>query len=335
VENDESTDKRSRWIVNDESEGIFDAIIVTVGTCGKPMYVPFPGMPKEFMEEKGIAKPKPKSHGNKQDEVEDSWAEDSDTFHGEILHSSELDSLDEGALDGKNIVVIGAGASGVEAVETALSKGAKKCSMLARDDKVARLMTSDVYQNSQILQWIIPRDIFIDTTIAMQPFGRQMPLSWIWESFIKWYHYQDLADLAPADKGLFEGTPVVNNKFLEDIRSERCDYVRGDTLRLTSKGALVNKRARGTKPGDQGSKSEISGDIVVLATGFHKPTVSFLPEKELFPKKYERPNLYLQTFSTEDWSVLMTNSAYMNAIGSVGHIHIGICELIRTLHPAS
>ena len=34
----------------------------------------------------------------------------------------------------------------------------------------------------------------------------------------------------------------------------------------------------------------------------------------------QRPNLYLQNFSTEDWSVLMTNSAYVNAIGTVGHL---------------
>ena len=33
-----------------------------------------------------------------------------------------------------------------------------------------------------------------------------------------------------------------------------------------------------------------------------------------------RPNLYLQNFSTEDWSVLMTNSAYVNAIGTVAHL---------------
>jgi hypothetical protein len=71
-----------------------------------------------------------------------------------------------------------------------------------------------------------------------------------------------------------------------------------------------------------------------MATGFKKPKVDFLPD-ELFPDNYQvcvgilegmcyvlkfspfqRPNLYLQNFATEDWSVLMTNSAYMNAIGT-------------------
>lgn len=72
--------------------------------------------------------------------------------------------------------------------------------------------------------------------------------------------------------------------------------------------------------------------MIVLATGFQKPEIGFLPD-DLFPEGYEvcflsvtsvrvamlmiaqRPNLYLQNFSTEDWSVLMTNSSYTNAIG--------------------
>ena len=54
-------------------------------------------------------------------------------FKGDVLHSSELDNA---KLEGKHIIVIGSGASGVEAVETALEKGAKGCIMLARDDKV-------------------------------------------------------------------------------------------------------------------------------------------------------------------------------------------------------
>jgi len=67
----------------------------------------------------------------------------------------------------------------------------------------------------------------------------------------------------------------------------------------------------------------VRGDVVVLATGFKQPPVSFLPG-DLFPEGYERPNLYLQNFATEDWSVLLTNAAYKNAIGTVGHFHIGM-----------
>jgi cation diffusion facilitator CzcD-associated flavoprotein CzcO len=52
-----------------------------------------------------------------------------DKFKGKVVHSSELDGLD---LKGKRVAVIGAGASGVEAVELALNKGAKSISLLAR-----------------------------------------------------------------------------------------------------------------------------------------------------------------------------------------------------------
>lgn len=48
---DEELDPRqqghARWVVNDGEEGVFDAVIVTVGTCGKPRWVKFDGMPKE------------------------------------------------------------------------------------------------------------------------------------------------------------------------------------------------------------------------------------------------------------------------------------------------
>jgi hypothetical protein len=108
----------------------------------------------------------------------------------------------------------------------------------------------------------------------------------------------------------------VNDEFLPHVRDGKCTYIRGDTLRLTSKGVLVNTRSRDSHPGDAGEKKEFSADVIVLATGFEKPKIDFLPG-DLFPDGYARPDLYLQNFSTEDWSVLLTNSAYQNAIGTV------------------
>lgn len=149
---------------------------------------------------------------------------------------------------------------------------------------------------------------------------------------------------------------VVNDEFLGHVRTGRCEYIRGDIDRLVKRGVRVNVRERNSKPGDEGdikvvshisviscetckltrvfSPLQFDADVVVMATGFHKPDISFLPD-DLFPKGYDvriildvskniyscglmivqRPNLYLQNFPTEDWSILMTNSAYMNAIG--------------------
>jgi len=228
-------------------------------------------------------------------------------FKGKVLHSSELDQLQPNDLDGQTVAVIGSGASGVEAVETALAKGAKNTFMFARDDK-----------------WIIPRNILVDTFLAAQPFGRQMPLSFLWERFVAWWNYQGVADLVPVKTPIFGGTPVVNDVFLPHVRAGKCRYIRGDTRRLTESGVIVNVRRRGTDPGDPGEETEFEADLVILATGYERPDLTFLEEANLFPEGYERPNLYLQNFSTEDWSILLTNTAYLNAIGTVGHVHIGM-----------
>jgi hypothetical protein len=97
-------------------------------------------------------------------------------------------------------------------------------------------------------------NILIDTTLSAQPFGRQMPLSFLWEKFITWWNYHGVRDLTPAHKGIFEGTPVVNDEFLDHVRDGRCDYVRGDTRQLTSNGVVVNVRGRDSKPGDKGAE---------------------------------------------------------------------------------
>ena len=171
-------------------------------------------------------------------------------------------------------------------------------------------------------QWIIPRNTFIDTIISAQPFGQEMPLSFVWEWFIRTFHYRDLKDLSPKGLGIYEGTPVVNNAFLDHIRAGKIEYIRGDTERFVQNGVRVNTRTRDQPKGAKDAKPEtIEGDVVVLATGFERPTLDFLP-KDVFPDGYSRPDLYLQNFATEDWTVLCTNSAYMNAIGTVGHMYV-------------
>ena len=149
-----------------------------------------------------------------------------------------------------------------------------------------------------------------------------MPLSFVWEWFIRTFHYRDLKDLSPKGLGIYEGTPVVNNAFLDHIRAGKIEYIRGDTERFVQNGVRVNTRTRDQPKGAKDAKPKtIEGDVVVLATGFERPTLDFLP-KDVFPDGYSRPDLYLQNFATEDWTVLCTNSAYMNAIGTVGHMYV-------------
>lgn len=90
------SDENDRWIVNDVSNGKFDGIIAAVGSCGDPKMGHIPGM---------------------------------DRFKGEIYHSSELDGKH---VEGKTVLIVGGGASAVEAMEFARKANAKKAKILAR-----------------------------------------------------------------------------------------------------------------------------------------------------------------------------------------------------------
>jgi thioredoxin reductase len=67
--------------------------------------------------------------GSESESESDKQEGEEEEYEGPVIHSSELDETD---LEGKTVLVVGSGASGVEAVETALSKGAKKAIMIAR-----------------------------------------------------------------------------------------------------------------------------------------------------------------------------------------------------------
>lgn len=91
-------DYRQRWIINGEREpaDAFGGVIVAIGTCVDPE------MPHISEQEK---------------------------FGGKIVHSSELDGVD---VSGKKVVIVGGGASAIEAVECAIQEKADKVDILAR-----------------------------------------------------------------------------------------------------------------------------------------------------------------------------------------------------------
>ena len=265
----------ARWIINGNEEEVFDGVVVSTGTCGKPKKMDLPGEHK---------------------------------FKGKIVHSSELDGLD---CKGKKVLIVGGGASGIEALELAVAQGADRPTILARSDK-----------------WIIPRNTIINCALALQPLGRETWLSFIPEFLLKKLHYRDLEEKMAPTQGFYTGTPIVNTSALHHIRHGEADYQRGDVVDLDESGIQFNLRKRGQKKGTDGKKTHFDADIIVVATGFEVPTIDFLPE-DLFPEDYVRPNMYLQVFPIEDCSVLCTNSTFRNAVGTVGHIHIGI--MARTL----
>lgn len=218
-------DDWGRWVINDPAHGRFDGVISAIGTCGDRKVPDMPGM---------------------------------DKFKGEIYHSSDLTGK---SAKGKKLIVIGGGASAVEALEFATQEGAEKVSILARSEK-----------------WIIPRNPFWNMLLALNIFGQETKLSWIPETLLRKFFYRDLQDMAPADKGIFTDTPMVNSDVMEQIRSRKAEWLRCDIERFDEKGVLVNHRAKGVGSGGPGHQELIEGDMVVMATGYKRPELSFLPE---------------------------------------------------------
>lgn len=265
-------DKNKKWIINSPENGSFDGVILAVGTCGDPKMPHIPGQ---------------------------------ENFQGKIYHSSDLDGKD--ARD-KKVVIIGGGASAVEALEFVASTSAKHVSVLSRSEK-----------------WIIPRTPLVDAILSLNVFGGETIFSWIPEGILRLFFYRDLRDMAPppGSKGLFTDTPMVNTDVLDLVREGKADWLRSDIKRVTSTGVLINKRASGIPKGGPGREMLIEADIIIMATGYERPSLNFLPE-DCFEEGYEPPNWYMQVFPPQHVDICANNCTYVNAIGTVSNYHIGI-----------
>ncbi|KAJ5623624.1 hypothetical protein N7490_012229 [Penicillium lividum] len=267
--------KKGQWIINEDEEkyGVFDGIVTAVGVCGDPQ---MPTLP------------------------------DQEKFKGQIYHSSNLDGKDA---KGKKILIVGGGASAIEALEFAVKSGAAEIDVLSRSDK-----------------WIIPRNMLVQSLLACNIFGQETPLSWIPEWLLRKFFYRDLQDIAPTDDGIFTQTPMANSELFEQIRAGKAHWLRGDIVSTEENGVVFNYRAKGVPKGGPGKERLVEGDIIVMATGFKRPSLNFLPDAILEDEQFGPPNWYLQVFPPEPQylSIVATNSTYVNAIGTVGNMHIGI-----------
>lgn len=229
-------------------------------------------------------------------------------FKGEVYHSSQLDGK---TAKGKKVAIIGGGASAVEALEFVAAEKAEHTNVLARSEK-----------------WIIPRNPLIDALLAMNILGSETIFSWIPENILRLFFYRDLYDISPpknSGKGIFTETPMVNDNVLDLVRSGQADWLRGDILGYdeSGKGIKFNRRAQGVPKDGPGTEKLIEADIVIMATGYKRPSLSFLPD-EVFNEPYDPPNWYLQVFPPEHPDICCNNCTYINAIGTVGNYHIGI-----------
>ncbi|EFX00495.1 flavin-binding monooxygenase-like protein [Grosmannia clavigera kw1407] len=229
-----------------------------------------------------------------------------ESFKGSVFHSSMLNG--ESAKD-KKVAIIGGGASAVEALEFASKTGAAKTYILSRSEK-----------------WIIPRNLFADILFSLNIWGQETILSWIPETLLRTFFYGDLKSIAPpagSDSGIFTNTPMVNSDIMEKLRDGTAEWVRCDIERIVENGVEVNRRAQGVPKGGPGRQQVVDADMIIMATGFKRPPLSFLPA-DCFEEPYAAPNWYLQTFPPSHPSVSAINCTYVAAIGTVGNWHIGI-----------
>jgi thioredoxin reductase len=229
-------------------------------------------------------------------------------FKGEIWHSSQLDGKNA---KGKKVAIIGGGASAVEALEFVANSEAAHTSVLSRSEK-----------------WIIPRNPVVDSLLALNIFGSETIFSWIPESILRLFFYRDLYDISPpsdSGKGIFTETPMVNSQILDLIREGKATWLRGDILGYASSGTGIkfNQRSRGVPKNGPGHEKVVDADIVIMATGYQRPSLNFLPD-EVFAEPYNPPNWYLQVFPPQYPEICANNCTYVNAIGTVGNYHIGI-----------
>lgn len=110
---------------------------------------------------------------------------------------------------------------------------------------------------------------------------------------------------------------------LEQVRSGRLKWLRGDIKEFVETGIVFNYRTKGVPKGGPGKETLIEGDVCVMATGYHRPSLSFLPE-DVFNEPYSPPNWFLQTFPVGHVDICANNCTYINGIGTVGNVHIGI-----------
>jgi hypothetical protein len=175
-------------------------------------------------------------------------------------------------------------------------------------------------------KWIIPRNPVVDVILSLKPLGWETPISIIPEFILRKFFYRDLEDIAPppGSTGLFESTPMVNSDLLDLIREGKASWLRGDPVRFESKGVRFNHREQGQKKGAPGKEELIEGDIIIFATGFKRPSLkSFLPAS-CFEDNFAPPAWYLQCFPPGAPDICAINCTFVNAIGTVGHFHIGI-----------
>ena len=141
------------------------------------------------------------------------------------------------------------------------------------------------------------------------------------ELLLRKLFYRDLQDLAPTKKGLYTETPLCNSDVLNRVRSGKANWLRGDDVRFEERGVTYTANSDHACPSEQ--NKFVEADTVVMATGYDRPHLDFLPQKAC-SRPYDAPNWYLQIFPVGYPTLCAINATWVHGIGTVGGSHIGI-----------
>ncbi len=88
-------------------------------------------------------------------------------------------------------------------------------------------------------------------------------------------------------------------------------------------GVVFNNRAPGVETGTTGHETKEKAEVCILATGYSRPSLQFLPQ-EYLRDPYGPPNYFLQVFPPDDPTICALNSTWVRGHGSVAGFHIAI-----------
>jgi hypothetical protein len=181
-------------------------------------------------------------------------------------------------------------------------------------------------------KWIAPRNFVMNALVSWNILGRGTIFSRMSVLLLRNLFYRDMKCVSPHYKGMLTDAPAVNPP-------TTAEWIRCDVLQLEENGIFINKRQQGVPAGGLGRQQFIAADMIIMATGFKRPSLNFLPG-DCFEETYSAPNWYLQTFPPTQPSIsainwygilkyfenrqLTSRSTYLDAIGIVGNWNIGM-----------
>lgn len=226
-----------KWLLNGKEQ--YDGLIVATGTCHRQKWPNYQGL---------------------------------SSFKGKIVHSADLETLDpQTNIKDKKVVIIGSGASAIEALEWSNENGAAHTSIIARSKK-----------------WIIPRNLFLHAAVALMPLADSVLVSGLVRQFISRCFFKRHKHLVP-DYDFYKATPCCNDVFFNLLDDkEKVSYHTATIHGFTENGVLVSLKnsphqSGGHKVTVEKAEQSSRSQLYKIVTESQLPTPRVSPECSTAP----------------------------------------------------